>query len=134
METQRIKLGLIVLSIFITAFLFVAYLSSLQTKKVEASTYSGVATPASSSAQAIGTTARLLFATSTCASRVVSTRDQPVMLGFGEPVGFVPTAVNGVLQPASTTAVYEAETYGCGAVMIISGTVTASTVHVVETR
>jgi hypothetical protein len=107
------------------------------TQRASGSAPSGLpASVASSSAQVIGTTQRLLFATSTCSARVISTRTQPMMLGFGVygASDFVPTATTGVLQPASTTVVYDSGQYGCGAVRVISGTVTGDTIHVLETN
>lgn len=81
----------------------------------------------------VGTSQIVLFATSTCSSRIVTTRDIAVSLSFNEAAGRVPTAIAGHVQTASTTVVYDSEQYGCGAVRAVS-TGAATTVHVSEAR
>lgn len=122
-----ITLAIIVGMIFLTM--------TMLTSKVFGSAPSGLpASVASTSAQVIGTTQRLLVATSSCSSRVISTRTQPMMLTFSDNQGVTPTATTGILQPASTTVAYDSGQYGCGAVRVISGTVTGDTIFVVETN
>ena len=95
----------------------------------------GLATTVATTSQfAITTSQQILFATSTCDSRIISTRAQPVMLSFSDVQGFVPTAVLGHQQAASTTVVYDASVYGCNAVRVISATPSGDTVTASETR
>jgi hypothetical protein len=90
-------------------------------------------TVASSSAQTtVAGTVRILFATSTsCTSRVISTQAGAIKLTMSDHKGLRPTGVLGVLQTASTTVVYDAEQYGCGAVYVYP--YAADTLTVVET-
>jgi hypothetical protein len=78
------------------------------------------ATIASSTSQTVTiATVRLLYATSSaCTSRVISTQAGNIRLTFNDKLGARPTNVFGVLQTASTTVVYDAEQYGCGAVYV----------------
>ncbi len=113
----------------------IAITAMLITQKAGASAPSGLpATIATTSVQTVGTTARLLFATSTCATRVISTRAQPMMLSFSDNQGFIPTAINGHLQAASTTVAYDSGQYGCNAVRVISGTPISDTITVSESN
>jgi len=82
----------------------------------------------------VGTAQTVLFATSTCAARVISTRNEAVMLSFNEPAGQVPTVTTGHSQLASTTVMYDAEQFGCGTVRVISATGGATAVSVSESR
>lgn len=85
------------------------------------------ATVATTSNPTVNTTASLVFATSSCVARVISTTASPIMMTFTDAQGKVPTATFGVLQPASTTVSYDASQYGCGAVRIysfVSGAIT----------
>lgn len=85
-------------------------------------------TIATTSNPTVGTTAVLVFATSTCASRVVTTVASPVMITFSDAQGKIPTALFGHLQPASTTVAYDSGQYGCGAVRMYGFTSSAITV------
>lgn len=126
-KTNAIGLGVIIALIILTAMLFT------QVNSVNGSAPPGLpAFVSSSSNQTIASTARLLFATSSCSARTISTRAEPLMLGFGEFVGFVPSAITGVYQAASTTVTYDSGQYGCGAVRVISGTVNSSVVNAIE--
>jgi hypothetical protein len=89
---------------------------------------------ATTSAITVGTTAQTVFATSTnCASRIITTAAQPIMLTLNDYAGHTPTGSFGHLQAASTTVVYDSGLYGCGAVKIYG--FTANTViTVTETR
>lgn len=49
-----------------------------------------------------------------CANRVITTREQPIMLSFSSDI--TPSAVVGHQQSASTTISYLGSEYGCGAI------------------
>ena len=74
----------------------------------------------------------LVFATSTCAARVVTSAASALMLTFSDAKGFGPTGSQGIIQAASTTAVYDGGLYGCGAVRIYS--FSTSSITVMETQ
>lgn len=69
---------------------------------------------ATSSEPTVAASAQVLFSTSTCMSRVISTSASPIMLTFSDWNGSSPTALIGAVQAASTTVVYNASLYGCG--------------------
>ena len=71
---------------------------------------------------------KTLFTAKTCASRVISTVGQGIMLDFN---GGTPTGSFGLWQGASTTVAYDAEQYGCGAVTVY-GQVSSTTITAVE--
>lgn len=73
------------------------------------------------------------FATSTCASRVISTVAQPVMITFTDNAGQSPTGTYGHLQAASTSMAYDSGLYGCGALKVY-GFVASTTITVSEAR
>ena len=73
------------------------------------------------------------FATSTCASRTITTEDQAVRIVFSGAKALFPTAEFGTLQLASTTVTYDSGQYGCEAVFIY-GQGATSTLWLVETR
>jgi hypothetical protein len=102
--------------------LVVAVMSAVFTevKFSQASAPSGLkSTVATSSNPTIGTTAGILFATSTnCSSRIITTSAQPIMLTFSDNQGKVPTGSFGHLQGASTTVAYDSGIYGCNAVKV----------------
>lgn len=81
----------------------------------------------------VTTTASAFFATSTCASRTISTV-QPIMLTFSDINGATPTAVIGNIQGASTTVNYDAGLYGCGLFKGISASGASGNVTVTEYR
>ena len=89
------------------------------------------ATVATTSQITVGTTAITVFATSTCAARIVSTTNKPIMLTFTD--AQTPTFALGVAQVASTTVAYDSGQYGCGEVKIY-GFDAASKITVYETR
>lgn len=115
--TTSLKLTGIVAALFITALALFLY---QPTQPVQSSTWPGnVQRLATSSFQSVTTIVpELLFATSTCSTRIISTEAGAVRLTFSDYLGERPTALNGFAQAASTTVVYEAETYGCGAVYV----------------
>ena len=87
------------------------------------------ATIATTSALTVNTTVSRVFATSSCAARIITTTASPIMIGFTDYQGFIPTALIGHLQAASTTVSYDANMYGCGAVRVysfVAGTITVS--------
>jgi len=90
------------------------------------------ATVATSSVNTVGTTPVLMFATSTCATRIISTSASPIMLTFTDRVGLVPTGIIGFLQAASTTVAYPSNQFGCNAVKAYS--YVSGTVNVAESR
>jgi hypothetical protein len=114
----------------------IALTAMVLTQKAFGSAPSGLpATVATSTfAYPVGTSQTVLFATSTCAARVITTRNEAVMLSFNEPAGQVPTVLTGHSQVASTTVVYDSGQYGCGAVRVISATGAATAVSVSESR
>jgi len=98
--------------LFFAAFLLIAAVFLLP-GVLRASTPPGIAaTIATSSNPVVGTTAVVVFATSSCAARIVTTVASPVMITFSDDK--TPTALFGHLQPASTTVAYDASQYGCG--------------------
>lgn len=62
-----------------------------------------------------------------CASRIISTKANAIMVGFGT----TSTATNGFWQAASTTQVYPSNQFGCGAVNIY-GLVSSTTINIAE--
>ena len=92
--------------------LFGAFLYS-ETIKAHASALDTPATVATTSVIAVSNTQIPVFATSTCASRIISTQASPIMIGFTDAQGFLPSGLQGFLQAASTTVSYPADQYGC---------------------
>ena len=74
----------------------------------------------SSRLELIGGTVQTLVASSTCGTRIISTKASPILLTFSEKVNDLPTATRGHLQAASTTVSYKAEEYGCGKVKALT--------------
>lgn len=117
------------------AALFVAVLAlsfafmANQSNYAHASAPSGLpSTIATSSNPTVTTTPSLVFATSSCAARIITTVASPIMITFSDNQGKVPSGIFGHLQPASTTVVYDSGQYGCGAVRIYSFVSSAITV------
>lgn len=132
---QENKLLIILGSLLATALLIVAYASGILVNKASASAPSGLPSTLATSTQfAVTTTQQLLFATSSCSSRIITTRTQAVMLTFSDLSGIVPTAILGHQQAASTTVAYDSGLFGCGAVRVVSQTVNGDTLFVAETR
>lgn len=117
-------------AILTAVILLASYLIGASVSKVNAMAPSGLpASIATTSPAAVSTTASTIFATSTCAARIISTTASPVMLTFSENQSVVPTALFGVLQAASTTVAYDSGQYGCGAVQVyafVAGNITVS--------
>lgn len=119
-----------VIALAITVLFALSYMSS---QKANASAPSGLpATVATSSPIAVTNTQLLVFATSTCAARIIGTGVNGIMITFTDAQGFVPTATQGFWQAASTTVAYDSGQYGCGAVRIYSSV--AQTLWVSESR
>jgi hypothetical protein len=96
------------------------------------------ATIATTSVEAVTTSQLLVFATSTCTARTISTTGADgIRITFtdgalGALQGFQPSGSQGFWQAASTTVTYDATQYGCGALRIFSGT--PQTITVSESR
>jgi hypothetical protein len=115
------------------AFTLSAYFLGLDSLVAHASAPSGLpATVATSSNPTIGTSGVVLFATSTCAARIITTVASPIMLTFSDYAGQTPTALVGHLQAASTTVVYDSGQYGCG--LFKAYGFVSSAITVTETR
>ena len=92
----------------------------------------------------VGTTSptTIFSATTNCASRVISTLSQPILLTISTSSGGalqnIPTATNGIFQGASTTVAYDSGLYGCGEVSVygyqFSVSVPSTTITILETR
>lgn len=106
------------LALFVSFFITVSY-------QADASVTPGLyATLATTSLADVGpnlfssTTPRAIVTrpTTNCASRVITTVGQPIMLGFGAAYNgtTTPSGTSGVLQAASTTIVYDGGQFGCG--------------------
>ena len=80
------------------------------------------ATVSSSTQETVGTTAGIVAATSTytCAARIISTQNSPIMLQFSQFQGGAPTGGAGLWQAASTTVAYDSGLYGCNAISAYS--------------
>lgn len=89
-------------------------------------------TVATTGPMSVTTTASTVLATSSCAARIISTRESAITLTFSDNQGAVPTALFGHVQPASTTVAYDGAVYGCNAVKIYS--FTTQNVTLTETR
>ncbi len=86
------------------------------------------ATVATTSRPTVSATANLIMASSSCSARVISTATSSIMIGFSDNQGFVPSAMQGFFQAASTTVSYDSGQYGCGALRIFSFQTQAITV------
>lgn len=78
------------------------------------------ATIATTSPMAVTTTPSLVMATSSCSARIITTTASPIMIGFSDIQGFLPSGTQGHLQAASSTVAYDSGQYGCGAVRVYS--------------
>mgnify|MGYP001576718960 FL=1 len=74
-----------------------------------------VLNPATTTSLTVNTTAALIFASSTCNSRIITTYASPIMIGLTDKFPFAPSGTSGVLQAASTTVAYDSGIYGCAA-------------------
>ena len=87
---------------------------------------------ATSSNPAVSTTPVIVFATSTCAARVITTGASPIMITFADIAQGAPSGLYGHLQAASTTVVYDGGQVGCGALRVYS--FTSQVISVSEAR
>ncbi len=127
--THALKTTLFATAGVLFALIILSYFTA---ERSQASAPPGLqATVATSSNPAVGTTARILFASSTCSARIVTTYASPVMLTFAD-LGVAPTATYGHLQAASTTVAYDSGQYGCGQVKVYS--FVSQNITVSETR
>lgn len=90
------------------------------------------ASVATTSVETVGTTATMVFATSTCTSRIITTEGSPIMITFSDYAGQSPTGSLGHWQAGSTTVAYDSGLYGCGAVKVYSNP--QSVITTTETR
>lgn len=121
-----------VLSVFVIALIAFDFIRD--TKTAGATAPSGLqATVATSTLYSVGTTAAKVFATSTCAARIVTTVEKPIMITFTDKKGDSPTAIHGHYQAASTTIAYDGGLYGCDAWKIYGHDAT-SIITVTETQ
>lgn len=109
-----------VIALILTAIIAIGF--NINSNKASASAPPGLpATIATTSNPTVTNTASLVFATSSCAARTITTYASPVMITFGDVAGNGgPTGVFGHLQAASTTSTYDSGQFGCGAVRIYS--------------
>ena len=124
------KLAVVVGSVLLVTLILTGVFSDRQ---VLGSAPAGLpATVATSSIAAVTTNATTVFATSSCAARIITTSASPIMITFSDNHGSVPTGSFGHLQSASTTVAYDSGQYGCGAVKVFS--FVAGTISVSESR
>lgn len=79
-------------------------------------------------------TSFLLATSSTCATRIVSTPENEIYLGFTGAFGTTSLSIgrSGIFQATGTTVVYDSGQYGCGTLTAISSATT--TINISETR
>ena len=94
------------------------FLYSTEKRNLGGATSSGIeATVATTTDYLLGTTQGVLFATSSCAVRVISTTgESSIMLTFTDKQGKVPSGFFGHIQAASSTVAYDGGVYGCGTI------------------
>lgn len=78
------------------------------------------ATIATSSRVTVSTAQRLVFSTSSCAARIISTASSTATITFEDLFGQVPSEVFGHVQATGTTVVYDSGQFGCGPVRVYS--------------
>lgn len=122
----------IFLALIITSIIFIVIIKTPKFGSAPTGQPATVATTTLS--RTVGTSQTLLFATSTCTSRIISTTNGAVYLTFSDVQGIQPTAITGHLQLGSTTVAYDSGLYGCDAVRAISATGGNVTVTVSEGR
>ncbi len=109
------------------------FLLTYDDKEVGAAAPAGIqATVATTSLNAVSTTATTVFATSTCAARIVTTTASDIRITFSDYAAQTPTAAFGHLQTASTTVAYDGGIYGCDRMKVYS--LVGSNITVTETR
>ena len=138
-STKKIATTLVAIALVVIAL--IAYIFGLQERSTFAAAPPGVpATMATTSQITIGPGSggdgvnEIIFATSSCTARVISTVASPIMLSFTLSNGSttLPSGTSGLLQGASTTIAYDSELYGCGAVVAYG--FSTSTISISEAR
>lgn len=121
MTSSRIQ-ALAVVALF--ALTIIALVLSFSTNPAEANAIPGVVAPiATTSNPTVTNSSALVFATSSCSARIISTSASPIMITFGDVAGNGgPTGSFGHIQAASTTVIYDSGQVGCGALRIYSFT------------
>ena len=120
MIDTKTKVG-IVLAFLVAIVLLVGYLMGLQQNMAFGSAPSGLpSTIATTSNPIVNSTAAIVFATSTCSSRIITTASSTVMITWSDRTAQTPTASFGHYQAASTTVAYDSGLYGCDLVKIYS--------------
>jgi len=113
-DTKIILIALVAILIISIVF------GSKESKKVGATPNGIMATVATSTNPAVSTTPVVIFASSTCSSRTITTQQSAIRLTLSDYNGATPSGTFGVLQPASTTKEYDSAQYGCGLVKAYS--------------
>ena len=126
---QSLRKSLTIIGTSLIIAFLVVIVSKQQDTKAQAPSGS-FATLATSSSRQVGTSTTptiLAKGNTTCSSRVISTRDQPIMLSFGfayNQAGVYGTTTlsqnQGIFQAASSTVGYDSGLYGCGTTSAIS--------------
>ncbi len=107
--------------VLVSGIILAFFAMALYTDHARADTSAIPGTVATTSVNGVTTTASLVYGSTTaCTARIISTGASPIMIGFTDKQGFVPTGLQGHLQPASTTVAYDSSQYGCNAVRIYS--------------
>ncbi len=106
----------------VLAFAILIFVSSfMQPEKAVGSAFPGTeARIATSSNPTVSSTAAVVFATSTCAARTITTGPNPIMMTFSDWAAQTPTASFGHFQAASTTVTYDGGQVGCGLLKVYS--------------
>lgn len=113
---MKIILSLLAASILVAGFVVAAAVKTPQQITVGGAGENAAKFATSSTIQVGPQQVMTLFsaeATRSCSGRVVGTVGTPIQLSFGGSV--VPTATRGFTQGASTTVMYDSNTYGCDA-------------------
>lgn len=139
-NSKNILLALVAL-LSCVGFAIVVGISFYSPEKVDAAAPPGIAPQvATTSRMVVGPQQNVfLFGTTTnesryqCASRIITTAGQPIMLSFGTVSSTTLSATYGHLQAASTTIAYDASIYGCG-YMTAYGYNASTSITVTETR
>lgn len=114
------------IALFVIALAVLLYALGILTPRSFAGAPSGLPTTiaTSSTPTVSGTVTVPVIATSSprCTVRIISTTvADGIRISFTDKQGFVPSATQGMWQPASTTVAYDSGLYGCGAVRVYSG-------------
>lgn len=133
-EHKKLIASAICLSIIVMGMAILDFVRD--TKSASASAPGGLfATVATSTKYTVSTATggTVVFATSTCAARIITTVEKPIMITFTNAQGDTATAIHGHYQAASTTVAYDGAIFGCQAWKIY-GHDAPSTLTLTETR